>query len=316
MERILYKKQEPQYLTQQQISQQQQQQKTRSAQQNLLLGSPHKRIQITNNKKFGPLSAGGGFFDSLSGSSNRLPLKRIKKEDFMEMKGRSRWYPFEDQNESNKDSPMVSCLFDQQQHQEQSLQASFKNFLEKKRKKILYKKMIKKNANRLRDQDPKRFKESLRTKFVQTIKSYFGVPYKKKFHEPGSKLYNSPLFLDCCGLVRKAMYDLREDFGFCIGSGNQAYMFDTLPVKVTEETAKPGDLIFFEATYYPEKRFKRQIHDIVHVEVYAGNGRSYASRYSKGVVREFDSYKFESSNYYDIKYHFRSIDTWLDGVCV
>ena len=36
--------------------------------------------------------------------------------------------------------------------------------------------------------------------------------------------YNSPLFLDCCGLVRKALRDLKEDFGFEVGPWNQAYM--------------------------------------------------------------------------------------------
>ena len=28
----------------------------------------------------------------------------------------------------------------------------------------------------------------------------------------------------------------------------------------------------------------------------------------------FDTYKFESENYYDIQYHYRSIDTWLMGI--
>ena len=35
--------------------------------------------------------------------------------------------------------------------------------------------------------------------------------------------YRSKLFLDCCGLVRRAMRDLQEEFGFTIGPGNQAY---------------------------------------------------------------------------------------------
>ena len=36
--------------------------------------------------------------------------------------------------------------------------------------------------------------------------------------------YNSPLFLDCCGLIRRALRDLKEHFGFEIGPWNQAYM--------------------------------------------------------------------------------------------
>ena len=36
--------------------------------------------------------------------------------------------------------------------------------------------------------------------------------------------FNAPLFLDCCGLIRKVLRDLKEDFGFEIGPWNQAYM--------------------------------------------------------------------------------------------
>ena len=66
---------------------------------------------------------------------------------------------------------------------------------------------------------------NLRMKFIQQAEKYFGVPYAKKYFEPGSKLYlkkyyfnntvilnliylkapeyNSNIFLDCCGLVRR-----------------------------------------------------------------------------------------------------------------
>ena len=33
------------------------------------------------------------------------------------------------------------------------------------------------------------------------------------------------------------------------------------------------------------------------------------------MVKYFDSYKFESTSYHSIKFHFRSIDTWLQGIC-
>ena len=35
--------------------------------------------------------------------------------------------------------------------------------------------------------------------------------------------YHSKLFLDCCGLVRRALRDLKDEFSFTIGPGNQAY---------------------------------------------------------------------------------------------
>lgn len=64
---------------------------------------------------------------------------------------------------------------------------------------------------------------------METAKKYIGVPYKKSFHKEGDPLYDSPLFLDCCGLVRQVVFDLRSDFGFALGKWNQAYQFDVLP---------------------------------------------------------------------------------------
>ena len=72
-------------------------------------------------------------------------------------------------------------------------------------------------------QQPERMKE-LRSRFLERCKSYYGVPYAKRYHEPDSPHYHSPLFLDCCGLVRRVLRDLKEDFGFTIGPWNQAYM--------------------------------------------------------------------------------------------
>ena len=40
---------------------------------------------------------------------------------------------------------------------------------------------------------------------------------------PAAPTYHSPLFLDCCGLVRRVLRDLKEEFGFSIGPWNQAY---------------------------------------------------------------------------------------------
>jgi hypothetical protein len=55
---------------------------------------------------------------------------------------------------------------------------------------------------------------------------------------------------------------------------------------------------------------------MVHVEIFLGGEtgeQTVAARERYGVVEIYDTYKFESENYYDIKYHFRSIDPWLQG---
>ncbi|XP_077167321.1 inactive polyglycylase TTLL10 [Paroedura picta] len=157
----------------------------------------------------------------------------------------------------------------------------------------------------------------LRMRFLERAKSYIGVPYAKKYHQPGTPESDSPLFLDCCGLIRRVVQDLKEDFGFCIGLGNQAYLYDTLPVTLPgEEHLKPGDLIFISGTYFDTQRI-RQAHDIVHVEIWLGEEeRSLGARWKTGKVQVFDSYKFVSKTYGSMKYHFKSIETWLQGICV
>jgi len=75
----------------------------------------------------------------------------------------------------------------------------------------------------------------LRKKFIETAKEYIGVPYAKRYLTENEELYYSPIFLDCSGLVRKVQYELREDFGFTLGFGNQNYQFDTCGIKLTYE---------------------------------------------------------------------------------
>jgi len=144
-----------------------------------------------------------------------------------------------------------------------------------------------------------------------------GIPYSKYYIKEDNPLYNSPIFLDCCGLTRQAVNDLKDEFGFMLGRWNQNYQFDLLPNKLEFKDLKPGDLIFYEATFYPNTNWKAQLHDLVHVEIFLGGKtgeETIGARDKDGVVSIFDTYKFESSNYYDIKYHFRSIDTWLSGI--
>lgn len=70
---------------------------------------------------------------------------------------------------------------------------------------------------------------------------------------PSAPEYDAPLFLDCCGLVRRVLLDLKQEFGFKVGSWNQAYQYDTLPNTLTQDQMKPGDLVFISGTYFNKK---------------------------------------------------------------
>jgi hypothetical protein len=161
------------------------------------------------------------------------------------------------------------------------------------------------------------FKDALRLKFIEQAKKYIGVPYAERYKKPEDPI--APLYLDCCGLVRKVVQDLAEEFGFLIGRWNQCYMLDTLPItKSSVEELKPGDLIFYEATFNNPKRCKPQKHNCTHVEIYLGGDSGEAtlgSRYFRGKVSIYDSYKFTNDTWTCYKHHFRSLDTWLHGIC-
>ncbi|XP_067826386.1 probable beta-tubulin polyglutamylase isoform X3 [Heptranchias perlo] len=195
-----------------------------------------------------------------------------------------------------------------------TLQEAFEKFRKKRQEELWNLKRIQLNICR-QVKDPDRTWQ-LRLRFLEKAESYIGVPYAKKYHEPGTPEYESPLFLDCCGLVRRVVRDLKDDFEFIIGPGNQAYHFDTLPITTTQEKMEPGDLVFISGTYFNPKA-KFQPHDIVHVEIWVGDGeRTLGARWGRGKVQNFDSYKFVSTSYGDMKYHFKSINTWLQGICV
>lgn len=140
------------------------------------------------------------------------------------------------------------------------------------------------------------------------------MPYHPRYHtSPDSAHFNAPLYLDCCGLVRRVLQDLSSEFGFVTGRWNQAYQFDVLESVEKLEDLKPGDLIFIEGKYYNEK-LKPQIHDIVHVEIYLGpQEQTLGARLQHGAIQQFESYQFVSKNYHIKKYHFKSIDRWLQG---
>lgn len=54
---------------------------------------------------------------------------------------------------------------------------------------------------------------------------------------------------------------------------------------------------------------------MVHVEVFLGGCSTIGARARRGVIQVHDHYLFTSESYTDIQVQFKSIDTWLDGVC-
>lgn len=137
---------------------------------------------------------------------------------------------------------------------------------------------------------------------------------------------DAPLFLDCCGLIRQAMRDLKDEFGFVQGPWNQAYQFDTLPNRVDSvDQLEPGDLVFYEGVYVKEGA-KQQKHHMVHVEVFIGKDAldpemaatgeaTIGARWGRTLVQEWPSYQFEAKSWKLTKYYFCKIDTWLQGTC-
>lgn len=180
--------------------------------------------------------------------------------------------------------------------------------------------------------------ELLRQMFIDQALSYIGTPYirssaslgKASCRQLPSRLKTAApvpgahdkwnLALDCSGLVRQCLVDLQRYFGFCVGGWNQAYQFDTLPIEVSSiQGLAPGDLIFISGKYFDETRTAKP-HDMTHVEIYfpfksRGSTQTIGSRHRHGCVQVHPDFRFESKTYYDMQYHFRSIETWLQGTC-
>jgi hypothetical protein len=195
---------------------------------------------------------------------------------------------------------------------DKSLQENFKDFRQYVNKIRKDKKNYKKIQNLSFRDNPQRI-ESLRIKFIETAKSLIGVPYGKKYLKEHPE-YKEDFFLDCCGLIRQVVYLMREDLGFTLGRWNQSYQYDMLDEEIPFEKTKPGDLVFYSADYFPGKKRKRFIHDMVHVEILTGDGeKTIGSRKKDSTVMEFNCYKLKDNSRYRYKYHFKSIETWLRG---
>ena len=129
-----------------------------------------------------------------------------------------------------------------------NLQDAFKKFRKQKVKERKIMQLCKEEQTTGKGPRTQEFKDALRMKFIERAKQYIGVPYAERYKKPEDPV--APIYLDCCGLVRRVMLDLAEDFGFLIGRWNQAYQMDTLPIaKEGVHELKPGDLIFYEGMY-------------------------------------------------------------------
>ncbi|XP_067658882.1 uncharacterized protein [Haliotis asinina] len=220
-------------------------------------------------------------------------------------------------NDSQKASTLSkrsnAFVIDWGEPKQTSLQEAFLKFQKDRQDDIRQTKKMKKKKRRMK-KDPVRL-NALRKKFIDTSKKYFGVPYARKYWPKDAPEYQSPLFLDCCGLVRQVLRDMRKDLGFKIGPWNQAYMYDTLPINLKEEQMKPGDLVFMSGIYTNPKS-KKQRHNMTHVEIWLGEGeKTIGARWNNGKVKVFDSYRFSAKSFHSEKYYFKSIDTWLMGIC-
>eukprot|EP00766_Chilomastix_caulleryi_P002364 gnl/Chilomastix_caulleri/3350.p1 GENE.gnl/Chilomastix_caulleri/3350~~gnl/Chilomastix_caulleri/3350.p1 ORF type:complete len:137 (+),score=39.58 gnl/Chilomastix_caulleri/3350:63-473(+) len=127
----------------------------------------------------------------------------------------------------------------------QNLQEAFRAYLEKKREEIRVRNMTAK----IKRSEEERLE--LRKKFVEKALGYLGRPYQTKGHTEEELPKEAPFALDCCGLVRQILRDMKDELGFNVKGYNQAYMFDTLPIDISSyEEAEPGDLIFYTGHYF------------------------------------------------------------------
>lgn len=214
----------------------------------------------------------------------------------------------------DREEELVNCLIIGGGEQKMSLQERFKGF---RAQKVKERKLLQRCRDQISENGPRtvEYKEHLRQKFIDQAKKYIGVPYAERFKAPDAPV--APLYLDCCALVRKCVQDLQEEFGFAIGKWNQCYQMDCLPVVLEQHQLRPGDLIFYEGIYN-SNRSKPQKHNNVHVEIFLGGETGEAtigSRFHRGNVGIFPSFKFKSTTWDLVRCHFRSLDPWLEGTC-
>ncbi|CAD7947072.1 unnamed protein product [Amoebophrya sp. A25] len=195
-----------------------------------------------------------------------------------------------------------------------SLQDAFTKFRDSKIKEAQERKKKGLDTKKQRTQAQK---DALRQKWIDALKKYIGVPYAKRYVEEGSDEWNKGVFLDCCALLRQASADLESEWGWKLGRWNQTYQYALCSKQVEEKDMKPGDLIFYEATYHDHWR-KAQHWNITHIEVYLGPGKQTIGSRWKQHVAFHDTYElgtddFPSKLWKVHKFHFMSLEPWLES---
>src|SRR4051794_34330613 len=117
-------------------------------------------------------------------------------------------------------SDVLVFINEENVYEDNSLQDNFKKFLKMRKdlRKLTKKEDTSENVCiKLSTRVITNKMELLRKKFIDQAMGYIGVPYGKRYLKEDNPLYNSPIFLDCCGLVRQCVNDLAEDFGFMLG---------------------------------------------------------------------------------------------------
>ena len=64
-----------------------------------------------------------------------------------------------------------------------------------------------------RAKDPTSDKERLRAKFIEQVKATSACRTPRDITRKATRCTASPYHLDCCGLFRQVLRDMREDFG-------------------------------------------------------------------------------------------------------
>ena len=100
-----------------------------------------------------------------------------------------------------------------------NLQKNFEYFQQLRMQQLKQQRKLRKAQKKKKQQERAKPENmwNLRMKFLYELRKYIGVPYAKRYFKPGEPEYESSIFLDCCGLVRRVLWNMQYLFGFRIG---------------------------------------------------------------------------------------------------